>query len=574
MSGMERPIVTVLWEGIPLQELGIADALCAVTFTETVGRTKPTKKFVGGKPKVGSASLKFKLTDRNVAQAILRLLHRHERPTLSVSFGYEDGESFWVGSFGPGAPANIRDFKRIGAFKVDKPKWEYDSSSVSAVTLSGVTDKAVGMAEQMRPRVYDETTMRKILEGVANEFGVTLEVDEGLDLGTPLKHVVKTSHESTLEWLYRMGEMLGVANIEFEQAFSNSNFQTGSVGARGQNGYDVVAQSAASPFDAQSLQAIANKSRRDSGVFYPPEGVDATAFTPDTTTSRDARNAIRTILRVRKIPGYLNLNQLEQAKPLILAYGSFLSTADKERVHRNGFFVKSVSIDEEGYRGGGVAVPAGVKGNNSSEALAVGENLAGGIINQVPVGAPILGNASAQQGATRRSRKSSIPNQNGYLRIVSALPDEMAAGARFSSAQMFAVAIYAGFAFTVNVDCFPGIPYLIPNMQAELLGTDGHDGLYGVEESTFAWDESSFGTRHVLKPLNVADRGAGKKRAPVGAGPDALEVGENLVGGIINQYTPGAPILGTKEPRTVTRAASPVTQAYDDPVADGPGGFE
>lgn len=64
MSGNRvRPRIAVLWNGVTLEELGIADLLKSADLTITTARTNPSKKLPTGKPKVGGASIVFKLPD-------------------------------------------------------------------------------------------------------------------------------------------------------------------------------------------------------------------------------------------------------------------------------------------------------------------------------------------------------------------------------------------------------------------------------------------------------------------------------------------------------------------------------
>ena len=88
-----RPEVLLLWNGVPLQELGIDMALVSVSFTTTCGRSKGSKKYPSGKPKVGGAQVVFELSNAKIAEVLARLLHSDTRPNISISFGYQGSDS-------------------------------------------------------------------------------------------------------------------------------------------------------------------------------------------------------------------------------------------------------------------------------------------------------------------------------------------------------------------------------------------------------------------------------------------------------------------------------------------------
>ena len=485
-----RPNVAVLWEGVPLEELGIFDSLSSVQFTVTVGRTRPSKRYKAGKPKVGGAQLEFTLQDRQTARRLAHLLHVTQRPSISVGFGYEGAEGWWVGgaSVGEGVPTDAQGrptYKKIGCFKMDKTTWKYSSSGISKCTLVGVTDKALGLVEKMRPRVYTDITLRQIFQGIADEHGLYLDIDPALRADHRIAHAMKTNQESDWEFLARMADRLGAASMYL----SANPPGLGEVGAT-----SVGTQFHAS-IDGGPITAVLN-----------------TQLT----------HVTRNVLRVSKLSGFVDLKTQELVRPTVIGFGAFLSLEAKRTCDH---LAKDVSIEESGYKNGAVPSSAAATPNDDlvKKFVQAGGTETQGFSVQINVGEQFKTPLNIEDKAEVRRvrRKGDVPGTQVYHQVVSGMPTEVDGGL-LTGDQLAAIALNNGFTFDVTIDLSPGVPYLQAPGMVRLIGTDVHDGLYGIEEATTKWDgKNGLTTSLKCKPIDVKETST-KKRNPAEDGPSSF----------------------------------------------------
>lgn len=500
-----RPQVMLLWNGVPLQELGIDTALASVSFTTTVGRSKPTKKFAFGKPKVGGASIVFILTDERQSEVLARLLHSDTKPNISIAFGYEQGKSYWAGSFNAAQVVDGKKFKKASSFKVDRVTWEYNSSGVPKVTINGVSDKAVQLTTNVSPRVYTNENLRRIFEGVADENGLILDVDPDLPLDARMSQVIKGSNETDLEMLSRLANRMG-ADLYLVDGI-------GEYGAAGvTNRFKVSGDPAA--------VALANEAQ--------------------------LRDTVRGILRVSKLPGFMDLSKFEQARPLVIGYGAFL---DEKQRKACDVLAVSVSISDVRQAGGGGSAGSKIRAvnpDNGAITLAAATGSAEsnlfftvftpGVQELISLEAANRHMQTTFQGQAgtmpspdklasqyRESGSRSQPVKNAHAVglpkkggvAAPAVAEDIEPTGLLTSAQMASLALRANFNFEVSITITPGIPYIQAPFNIELLGTRAHDGAYGVEEATTSWAGSGLTTTLKCKPVgNKVGSGGGGKPKP------------------------------------------------------------
>jgi hypothetical protein len=167
----ERPRIAILWNGVLLQELGIADFLVSADMTLTLGRSRITRQHPQGKPKVGGARLTFQIPTEESARKMAELLYLDARPMLTVGFGYEGGTSFWVGGAGVRTSPDPKQFSRVAGYKIETVEWKYESS-IWTVTLNGMVGRTLRMLESRRPRVYTDKNLLDIANGPEFQRGL------------------------------------------------------------------------------------------------------------------------------------------------------------------------------------------------------------------------------------------------------------------------------------------------------------------------------------------------------------------------------------------------------------------
>ena len=480
MTRWRRPVVTILWNGVPLEEYGVADALLAVTFTKTVGRSKSSKKFKAGKPKVGGASLKFEMSNKQIAQRLLKMVLVRSRPRITLGVGYDDSEMYWVGGFGANKDELLRKKYQAISFRLDAPIFSY-GGSIPTMTLAGVSDKVLGMGERFRPRVYTEATIEQILKDVADDHGFTLELDGMANRTAKLANIMSPSDESDLAFTNRVATMAGNAMVAIYADhidYGKDELRPGDL----KKGYGVGATKAV------DFTVHGNKN---------PQPVQLWA------------NRARTIMKIRRMPHYLDLGEMEQAQTPILSYNVNPSELPKGRIVID---VQKVQVSTKGYKAA-TNVGAGTQTKkDDSEVSKRGFFSPAAIFANSPLKVPFINVAvgvtfaqtvaentvaGLEQKAKAKAKKELTDHQ--CYQLATPLPNELDNGV-LTSDFLRLVAEYNHFTWTMNVSVVPGVPWLQAPMLVEVRGTDGHDGLYGIETSTLTWGAAGLKNRLVLKP--------------------------------------------------------------------------
>jgi len=472
--------VTILWNGVPLEEYGVADALLAVTFTKTVGRTKASKMFKVGKPKVGGANLKFELTNKEVTQRLMRMVLTRSRPRITLGVGYDDSEMYWVGGFGTNKDELLRKKYQAIGFRLDAPVFRY-GSAVPTMTLGGVSDKVLGLGERFKPRVYTDATIEQILQNVADDHGFILELDGMANRTARMSNLMSPSEESDLAFTNRVATMSGNAMVAFyadHMSTAGDELQPGAL----RKGYG--------PGAAKSVDFTVHGSKN-------PQPVQLWA------------NRANTIMKIRKMPHYLDMGEMEQASTPILAYN--MNPSDLP-AGRSVIDAQSIQVSTKGYK----AAPnlgAGVqKKNDDSQVNKHVFWSPAAILVKSPLPVPWIdagvGIHLAQTQAEpikneldRRVVVKATEDMVGHqhYQLATPLPDEIDEGV-LTSEFLRLVAEYNHFTWTLNATVVPGVPWLQAPLLVEVMGTDGHDGLYGIETSTLSWSASGLKNSLVLKP--------------------------------------------------------------------------
>lgn len=521
-----RPTWSILWEGRSLEELGIADAFTKASLTITVCRTAPSKKFKSGKPKVGGASLEFNLSNRQIAHRIAELLHVSARPQIVFGFGYEGDAAYWHGGFGPFAPTNVKDYHKSHAFRMEKPKWTYGESGATVV-LSGLSEKTFSLVESVKPRVYDKTTLRAVLDELGEKHGFRVDIDPEIGPSKVINGIIKTSDESDLDFIVRLGEMHGAYSVYM----------------------DV-----------------------EDGKEY-----HITRTSGGAVDMQQARTTVRNVLRMRKLPAYVSMGEVEQFRPVVIGFGPMLSDADRARCD---YFAKSVSIEEEGGKAGAQPAGAGVKSDNGYTVVAAkGEGPLVAVFetfdeykaSSSPGYKPGMGKGQRRAQRTKDESVDGAPPK----KVVLQLPDELGMSA-LESDRMQAIAIACGISLTYDIEITPGVPYLQAPMQIRLMGTDAHDGLLGIEESTIELGANGLTTKLKCKPLNVAADPAETRKRVADAGMDVAAKGEGPLLYIKHNATWEDFQTGRSSPIPDSRRVNPEQPAVpyepDGVAGDGGGG--
>ena len=486
------PAVYLLWNGIPFDELGLMEHLLSASFTVTVKkggkshRKKTPKAFLAsGDPKVGAASLKFKLDSRIFAHHMRQLLFENKRPVISIAAAHDDnpGDTYWLGSY-----------------MLDSSEWAYGESAVNELTLTGVNDKAVGMAERTKPRVWTGTTARQILEDVAKDHDVTLDMDLLGDALNQRMDVCSPGDEDDWSLISRLSESLGAAAMYLDEVPMKVNL----------------------PNSRLVAQGLYEEPRRQ-GSLLQAEAEDA--FSLDRAHRRKAVqiNAKR-ILRLARAPGFLDLSgpkaTRKEKRVYVLGYGPGLNdTAAVDAL------VQGIEVKESGYRA--ETLPAG--GGNTDDGLKVGLafpkliaevgqsvlNLVNGVgsVDITVIPDPTTGKKRkvVAHGAPKKAAPTNIGN---LYRLSTASAPVEAVGQLDPSYKLQAIALSHKFVLELSVRLNPGLPFLRPPQLVEIQGTDAHDAQYGVEESALEFD----GTGGMTSRLSLRPIGGGaassKKRGP------------------------------------------------------------
>lgn len=456
------PRAAVLWNGVPLEQLGIANLLKSVDLTMTIGRSAASQKYPTGKPKVGGAVLQFMLPTPEDAARIQALLYLDPRPFLSIGFGYHGNTSYWVGGAKVHASYDPKKISKVRGYKIDNVTWSYPNG-YPTLSLNGMTGQALKLVEDTRPKVWGGKTLAEISEGIALEHGVMVRISGRLPTNKRLENFASPAGEPALYALERVGRMLG--------GVMDVDTQLESVLAPGAtNAYSYV-------FDGRS---------------------------DDSDSWAETQEKIRTVITIKSIEEeFIDLSNMEwAARPQVIwnapikAPKVFTVTRGEERAEpRVVFYADSVQITEDNIAktygsSAGVNKSGGLDGAAPSPAI-VHENedvtrSKPGYVKIIP--GPNKSTSPAKP--TRRSRH--IP-----------AAQETSGGETVTEAMTLAALQAAGVRAKINVQLNTGAPELIPGTQFDLDGTFTHRGLYGIEEVRNTWDqENGLRTSFIGRPTN------------------------------------------------------------------------
>lgn len=477
------PRAAVLWNGLSLEELGIANLLKSVDLTMTIGRTEASKKYPTGKPKVGGATVQFLLPTPEDAVRIERLLYLNPRPFLSIGFGFHGSTSYWVGGSRVHAVYDPKKVVKPRGYKIDNVTWSYPNG-FPVLTLNGMTGQAIKLVENTKPKVWGGKTLAEISEGIALENGVMVRISGRLPANKRLENFVSPAGEPALYALERAGRLIGGV-------------------------LDV---------DTRLEGETPGKTSAYSYVF------DGASDNEDSWT--ETQEKIRTIISIKSVEEeFIDLDRMEWATtPKIvwnfaqrLTSTPFTTTRDDTaNSPQVVFYADSVQITEDNI----------AKTYGSS----AGVNKSGGLDGGAPPVAVVHQNddvTASKPGYIQiipesgKAVKPSSPTQRSH-HITAA--QETAGGAVVTEAMTLAALQAAGIKSKVSIQINTGAPELIAGTQFALDGTYTHRGLYGIEEVRNTWDtENGLRTSLVGRPT-TSEGGSRTSRTKDGSGSTDVPV--------------------------------------------------
>lgn len=458
----ERPRIAILWNGVLLQELGIADFLVSADMTLTLGRSRITRQHPQGKPKVGGARLTFQIPTEESARKMAELLYLDARPMLTVGFGYEGGTSFWVGGAGVRTSPDPKQFSRVAGYKIETVEWKYESS-IWTVTLNGMVGRTLRMLESRRPRVYTDKNLLDIARGMADEFGVTIRIDESLPVNTRMSQIAQSSSEDSMGFLSRLSSLYG-ANLKI-------GFDT--PGATNPYKYEIV-------------------------------GKDGE---PDDEKWATRQAQVRTIITIQSIINdFVDISKLEQSRDIVIAYcphlspGKFSFDAGKGAYGLKwDYLASSIQVSDERSAARAVATQK-VNKQGDAEQVKVDDSLL------LPAAAFKLTNGQADIKSLTTFNVSIGENSQPSPAPVSvetrSAPPATVSNKEMEQSRLAGIVLSAGIKTKLTIVLKPGAPFLDPGKIVRVVGTPTHDGVYGIEETQLSFTASDgLKTTHTCRPL-------------------------------------------------------------------------
>ena len=477
MSGNRvRPRIAVLWNGVTLEELGIADLLKSADLTITTARTNPSKKLPTGKPKVGGASIVFKLPDEAAGLKILNLLYLNARPMLTMGFGYHGEKSYWLGGANIRTRPDMKKFSTVHGYKIDNVSWDY-SSQMPSVTLNGMAGRLLGMAEHRRPTIWSGKTLADIARGLSDEHGVTLRISGRVPSNQRIAHAVQYAGESRVEFLDRVTRLTG------------ATLHTSTMVA----------------------SAVAGTTQAYEYVFEGREASDLDDHWVDDQAQ------IRTILTIKAIDEeFIDIGTQEQSRPVHIGWAPHLSpakfgglqvaswdSASRGYADPPDFVALSIKATEENVaRSGPAASKIDKDGTQQTvreaEAAAATAERNRNILDTIKVA---LSGRQNEAGVIRlRAEKESKMPKTRVNRVISAVPDEHG-GDAMTSAQVQAAVSALGIKTRIVIELNPGAPEISTGVALRVNGTYTHDGIYGSEEVRIVYDETGLKSTITARPV-------------------------------------------------------------------------
>jgi hypothetical protein len=464
----ERPRAAILWNGVLIQELGIADLLQSVDMTLTLGRSRITRQHPQGKPKVGAARIVFLIPDEASARKMAQLLYLDARPMLTVGFGYEGAVSFWVGGAGVRTSPDPKQFSRVAGYKIETVEWKYESS-VWTVTLNGMVGRTLRMLESRRPRVYTDKTLLDIAKGVANEFGVTLRIDGSLPVNSRIQQIAQHSGENTLNFLERISGLYG-ANLKLSTEVSTP-------GEMNPYAYEFVG-----------------------------EGSDGNEEKWATKQGQ-----VRTILTIQSIINdFVDISKLEQSRDIVIGYCPHLSP-EKFGFDGNAYRTKwdylasSIQVSDE-RSAARVSVTQKINKEGAQEQAKVKEEA---LTLSLPAFRETNGQidpntidvVALNTEQTSDTPSSALPVQTETR----SAPPSTVSTKDMEASRVAGIVLSAGIKTKLTITLNPGAPFLDPGKIVRVIGTPTHDGVYGIEETQISLTkDGGLKTTHICRPLQKA----------------------------------------------------------------------
>lgn len=458
----ERPRIAILWNGVLLQELGIADFLVSADMTLTLGRSRITRQHPQGKPKVGGARLTFQIPTEESARKMAELLYLDARPMLTVGFGYEGGTSFWVGGAGVRTSPDPKQFSRVAGYKIETVEWKYESS-IWTVTLNGMVGRTLRMLESRRPRVYTDKNLLDIAKGMADEFGVTIRIDESLPVNTRMSQIAQSSSEDSMGFLSRLSSLYG-ANLKI-------GFDT--PGATNPYKYEIVGKN----------------------------------IGPDDEKWATRQAQVRTIITIQSIINdFVDISKLEQSRDIVIAYcphlspGKFSFDAGKGAYGLKwDYLASSIQVSDERSAARAVATQKVNKQGDAEQAKVDGSLL-------LPAAAFKLTNGQADIKSLTTFNVSIGENSQPSPAPVSvetrSAPPATVSNKEMEQSRLAGIVLSAGIKTKLTIVLKPGAPFLDPGKIVRVVGTPTHDGVYGIEETQLSFTASDgLKTTHTCRPL-------------------------------------------------------------------------
>ena len=428
-----HPVMHFLWDGVPFEDLGIADALMQASFTLTCARSSSSRTFKAGKPKVGSASIDFVTNTRDIERRLVDLVRVKQFPVISVAAGYDDGQIFW-----------------LGAFRMHDIRTSYGKGI--SVSLNGESNKVVQMKEDMRPKSYENRTTRQILEEIAKEHKYTLKIDPTLDgLDVPLKNLTKTNRESLWQFVTRSASNAGAAGLFFVVRHPHQFKPNGGNGVSTLSGkepaisYELHITRTPGFVNLQAEPAtyiprIGNGTRRDNSEF---DTIDIFAKEIDFKEEGKYGAPSHTAASVGG----------EDDLPVATAgWGNGRNPNDVDPMLAPDIFTLF------GFPGGG--------------------------------GAGLATTGGKPAGQVRAGYRGELPGTPVYIETVDMLPPEVDDGG-LTSRKLMAAAVQSRFTITADVDLVPAQPWIQPPSYIEIVNTVAYNGLWGVETSQITFNKAS-----------------------------------------------------------------------------------
>lgn len=497
-GGRVRPRIAVLWNGVTLEELGIADLLKSADLTITTARTNPSKKLPTGKPKVGGASIVFKLPNEAAGQKILYLLYLNARPMLTMGFGYHGEKSYWLGGANIRTRPDMKKFSTVHGYKIDNVTWDY-SSQMPSVTLNGMAGRLLGMAEHRRPTIWSGKTLADIARGLSDEHGVTIRISGRVPSNQRIAHAVQYAGESRVEFLDRVTRLTG------------ATLHTSTMVA----------------------SAVAGTTQAYEYVFEGRETSDLDDHWVDDQAQ------IRTVLTIKAIDEeFIDIGTQEQSRPVHIGWAPNLSPAkfgglqvaswdSSSRGYADppDFVALSIKATEENVAKAGPAASKVDKDGTQQvvreEAAKVQEERNRSILDTIKVA---FAGRQNEAGVLRlRAEKASKVPKTKVNRVISAVQDEHG-GDAMTSAQVQAAVAALGIKTRIVIELNPGAPEISTGVAIRVNGTYTHDGIYGSEEVRIVYDETGLRSTITARPVLPggsdreevarAERAAAKANAP------------------------------------------------------------